>query len=337
MLKDWISEIQNGNDLDENSARACVLELFSGECGEDEIVTLLAALADKGESVSEITGFASGLLEKCVKVPAAVACADLCGTGGTGRTRFNVSTTAAFVIASAGIPVAKHGNRGSKAPNGSFDLIEKLGIRFDTTPAEEAAALEEHNLCFIFARSHHPAMRHVGPARMKLARRSIFNLVGPLSNPAGAQTQLLGVSDPRTAEKIANALLALGKTKALVVHGHPGIDELSVSGKSEGLLVSNGTVSPFSFTPERVGLSPVNPERLPGGNVDENAESFLRLLEGEKLNGLSDMVCLNAGTVVWLAGRADSVEEGYKLAGELLASGKAKTCFEEYRKAFSAE
>lgn len=330
MLEKEMAILGRKKDLSEDEAALCVETLFGGGCTDDEICGLLGALREKGESVEEIRGFAKGLMRHCRRVPLSGDAVDLCGTGGSGLERFNVSTTAAFVIAASGLGVAKHGNRGSKKPNGSFDLLEKLGIAFDTGPEEEARLFADFGLCFMFARTHHPAMKSVGPARAKLGARSIFNLAGPLCNPAGTPFQIVGALDAATAEKIARVFQGLGKKRVMVLFGHPGIDEFSISGPTLAWTVEGGKISSGRHTPEEFGLKPREYASLPAGDAAANASLFHRILSGDPCDGLLDMVALNAGAALFVAGRSKSVAEGLRLAKETVVSGRAREFFMRY-------
>jgi anthranilate phosphoribosyltransferase len=332
MLDKFITKIKNGTDLTREEASECVSMLFKEQCAEDQIIDLLDSLINKGESIDEISGFAEELMRNCSKVQIDKEAVDLCGTGGSGLERFNVSTTVAFVLGSGGYPVAKHGNKGSKQPNGAFDLLEELGIDFNTTPEREAELFKEFNLCFLFARTHHPAMKAVGPARAKLGKRSIFNIVGPLSNPAAVSNQIVGVSNEKHGPLLINALKKLGKKRALVVYGAPGIDEFSISGDSKYWFLENGEISENTFRLEHHNLKSVDYAELPHGDCKTNAEIFKKLLEGESCEGLNDMVALNAGAAIYTLGETDSIESGFVLAKELIQSGKTKKFFEAYPK-----
>ncbi len=293
---------------------------------------LLILLAELGESPAEIRGFARSLHAHCVKVALGGEALDVCGTGGVTQARFNVSTTAAFVLAAGGTPVAKHGNKGSRRPNGSFDLLDHLKIAYGSDPAVSARLFQAHKLCFLFARYHHPAMRHLAATRAKLGRRSIFNLVGPLSNPAGAGYQIVGAADRKVAEKLAAVFTGLTRQRVLVLHGHPGLDEFSLSGATETWLVEAGQVTQRTFTPAELGFRERPYESLPGGDVEVNAGLFLRLMAGETCDGLADLVALNAGAALWVYGAAPSIRAGAEQARADLASGRVRAFFEAYPK-----
>lgn len=333
MLKALTEALQSGQELSPDQCEQALVALLDGDGGVDAKVAFLGALADKGESVGEITAFAKVLYSRCTKVELDDRGVDLCGTGGSGLERFNVSTTAAFLLASLGVPVVKHGNRGSRKGNGSFDLLESLGVNFDLSMDRQKELYAAHGLCFLFARAHHPTVKAVGPARAQLGRRNIFNLIGPLSNPAGVKRQILGVSDPRLGPVMAGALGELGRQGA-VVHGAPGIDELSMAGESQLWWVCDGEVSEQRFHPSSLDLEPISWEALPKGDASDNAKTFEALLKGDPCGGWDAMVALNAA-----AAMTASADHGNDLKGlfgsvlEHLHSGKCWASFEEYRQA----
>jgi len=332
MLDPFINKVKEGSNLSAAEASECLSLLFKNTYEETQIIELLNALCEKGESINEICGFARELVKNCAKVNIDKDAIDLCGTGGSGLDRFNISTTVAFTLASGGFPVAKHGNKGSKQPNGAFDLLEKLKIDINTNPEQEAQQFKNHNLCFLFARTHHPAMKAVGPARAKLGKRNIFNIVGPLSNPAGVAYQIVGVSNKDHGPLLINALKELGKKRALVVYGEPGIDEFSISGDSKYWLLSEGEISENTFSLKELDIEPIAYDNLPHGDFNKNAEIFMKLLDGDSCGGLLDMVALNAGAAIFTLERANSISEGYTIAKELIMSGKTKSFFEQFPK-----
>ncbi len=291
---------------------------------------LLVALAERGETAAELAAMVRGLLERAVRIPPATRCLDLCGTGGSGLSRFNVSTTAAFVLAAAGIPVAKHGNRGSVRPNGSFDFLDAVGIPFAQTPRAHAELLERTRLCFLFARAMHPAVAAVAPYRKAAGRRTIFNLAGPLANPCRPARQIIGVSSWATAGVIAGALRELGVERALVVRGEPGIDEYSVSGDTRWLEVTpSGVVEGFRRSGPGVPYADI-----PGGDAGDNAASFARLFAGEGPQALLDLVALNAAAALDLWRDRPILADGASLAEatELIVSGRALRSFQDHQR-----
>lgn len=309
-----------------------VLELLvSRTPSESEGALLLSTWAARGETGVELAAAVRFLKNACVPVPVEQGCFDLCGTGGSGLARYNVSTTVAFVAAAAGVPVAKHGNKGSRQPNGSFDLLEVLEVPFDLSPEAEVRLQRESGICFLFARTHHPTVAQVVSYRRKAGGRSIFNLAGPLSNPAPIKKQLIGTIDERTALVMAAGLQELGSEGALIVWGEPGIDEISVTGTTGYLQVGSGGIQGGHFK------TPTHPDldysKLPGGDAKENADIFLKLLHGEHKGPLLDMVCVSAGAAIdlWNGGPPSYEGPGAKEARQLIESGEALICFEEHR------
>jgi anthranilate phosphoribosyltransferase len=328
MLKTWTEQILKGHALSRKEAEQALGALLEPSSSDEDRASFLEAMADKGETVDEICGFVDGMMFRCEKVVLPSGGVDLCGTGGSGLERFNISTTVAYLLASMDIGVVKHGNKGSKKNNGSFDLLEKLGVDLTLSPEEQAKRYNAAHLCFLFARVHHPGVKAVGPARAQLGQRTIFNLVGPLCNPASVQHQVLGVSDPKLGPIMAEALLKLGREKAAVVWGEPGIDEFSVSGDSRVWWVVNGEVREETVQLSDFGLSPVPYEKLPKGDCDVNAEIFTKICEGDEQDGLADMVALNAAAALVVTNRVGSLKEGFALSREKLRSGAVKAFFE---------
>jgi anthranilate phosphoribosyltransferase len=314
-----------------------VLEiLLSATLGEDQGGQLLSSWAARGETATELAATVRFLRQRAVTVPLKTPCFDLCGTGGSGLARFNVSTTVAFIAAAAGIPVAKHGNRGSKSNNGSFDLLEALQIPFELGPEQEVKLQAQTGLCFLFARTHHPAVGKVVPYRKAAGRRTIFNLAGPLANPASIRKQIIGTIDEKTAHVLAEALVELQTEAALVVWGEPGIDEISVTGKTGLLHVTAGKITHLEFAePTHPGL---DYSVLPQGSAEQNKDTFLALLSGKHTGPLLDMVAINAGAAIDLwEGRAPAYRgRGAAHAAELIRSGAALRTFEEHRHAAQA-
>jgi len=332
MLTDLAAKIQRRENLTRQESVSAAEAILAGGHDEDAIAQFLVALAEKGETADEIAGFASALMTRAVRVEAPAGAVDLCGTGGSGLPRFNVSTAAAFVVAACGLPVAKHGNKGSRQPDGSFDLIEALGLPVQLAPEVAGNALREVGLAFLFARAYHPIMKNVVGARKKAGRRTIFNLVGPLCNPSGVSLQVIGTADATKLDALSQALRMLGRERALVVRGEPGIDEFSISGASEVVEITRDSVRRFRLTPEECGVRTVAYNNLPSGLAPENARSFHSLLEGKAPEPVRSIVALNAGAVLYAAGRARAISNGYRQALECIADGRMKRKFEEYRR-----
>src|SRR4051812_13511543 len=311
-------------------AAAIVELLMGGGVAVERGAALLAAWSARGETGAELAAVVRALLARAVRLPMDDRCLDLCGTGGSGLARYNVSTTAAFVLAAAGVPVAKHGNRGSRRPDGSFDLLDALQVPFAQTPEAHARLRAETGCCFLFARAMHPAVAAVAPMRKAAGRRTVFNLAGPLANPCRPRRQLIGVIDERTARVVAGALAALGTERGLVVWGHPGIDELSITGESRWLLVEGGALREGAVEPLHPGLAH---DALPCGEAAANAEVFRRLLAGDERGPLADLVALNAGAAIdlWRGRLPGAASDGVREARELLRSGAVLKAFERHR------
>src|SRR5215210_1031969 len=291
---------------------------------------LLTALRVKGESVPEIVGFARAMRRFAAKVEAPEGVVDTCGTGGDAKGTINVSTAAAFVARGAGVVVAKHGNRAATSQAGSADVLEALGAEIGLGPEEVGRCIEEVGIGFMFARTHHPAMRHVAPVRAELPFRTVFNLLGPLTNPAGARRQVVGVFGGAYVRPVAEALRDLGAEKALVVHGMDGMDEITVSEKTLVAEVGEGDVEEYEISPEDFGLARHAPDGLLGGDAHLNARILRDVLAGEEGGAARDVVLLNAGAAVYVSGRAKTVEEGVRQAEESISSGAAIGALEDF-------
>ena len=331
----YTSAVAEGNDLTADEARACADAVFAGAATElDQVVALLRALADKGEAAAEVTGFARAILERATPAPEGIRGrgVDLAGTGGSGLARFNVSTAAAFTVAAAGTPVVKHGNRGSRQPNGSFDFLDALGIDYSMEAAAMERCFAETRLAFFFARAWHPAMGAVAPARQQVARRTIFNLAAPLCNPAQPPYQFMGASSVAAAELLIEVLADLGRRRALVVCGAPGIDDLSIAGPTEVFTLDAGTVRRETVSPQQFGIDPVGYDALPAGSGEENAALFTELVAaGAEPTPLVDLICLNAGAALYCAEAADSIAGGLAAARSAFAAGGVARQLARYR------
>lgn len=329
VLTEAIDRLAAGEDLDAARASAVLREVMEGRSSEAQAAAFLIALRTKGETVAEIAGLARAMRQLAVKVD--VDGADLVDTAGTGggRPTFNVSTTAAFVAAGAGCRVAKHGNRSATSRCGSADVLEALGARIDLEPEAVAECIETDGFGFMFAPRHHLAMRHVVPVRKELAVRTVFNFLGPLTNPAGAARQVIGVSDARYLERIAAALGELGTQSALVVSSADGLDELSASGATRVVELKGGTLESYELTPDEVGLEPASDGHGGAGVPRQNAEVVRRVLRGEAGPERS-LTALNAGAAIYVGGGAESIEVGVRRAEEALDSGAAREVMERF-------
>ena len=323
-----IDRVAAGEDLPSGEAAQVLREIMEGGASEAETAGFLMALRTKGETVQEIAGLAATMRALALPVDAGGDLVDTAGTGG-GRPTFNVSTTAAFVAAGAGCRVAKHGNRSATSQCGSADVLEALGARIDLEPDEVAGCIDQVGFGFMFAPKHHSAMRYVVPVRKALAVRTIFNFLGPLTNPAGATRQVIGVSDPTRLETIAGALGELGTDKALVVSSADGLDEFSVSGATRVVELSEGRLSTYDVTPEEVGLEPVADGAVGAGTPEQNARVLRGVLAGDD-GTESKLALLNAAAAIYVGGRAGSLGEGLARARESIESGAATRTLERY-------
>ncbi len=320
--------VVEGDDVEPALLEAAFAEIMAGEASPVQIAGLLVALRMKGETVDELVAVAKALRAASDRAEVSVAPVDCCGTGGSGIDTFNISTTVAFVVAGAGVPVAKHGNRAASSRTGSFDTFEALGVRIDLPIATCGEILERVGIAPFFARTAHPAFRHLGPVRAELGVRTVINALGPLLNPAGARRQVVGVYDEALVRPLAEALGALGAERALVVHGSDGMDELTTTGPSRAAYFDGERVSELEVKPETLGLEIAAPEALAGGEPDENAAMLRAVLGGEE-GPRRDVVLLNAAAVLWIAGKASGLEEGLAQAAESIDSGRAAQKLEQ--------
>jgi len=331
MIAHAIRKISEGQDLSQQEAFESVGEIVSGQASEAQIAGFLIGLRVKGETVDEIVGGVHSLLAAANRIhPRVAGCVDPVGTGGDCTGTFNISSAAALVAAGAGACVAKHGNRSVSSRSGSADLFEALGLDLNLTPAEAESCLEETGFAFLFAPSYHPAMRHAAPVRRQLGVRSLFNLLGPLANPAGASSLLLGVCDARLLAFMAETLRELGVRRALVVGGRDCTDEISLSGPTDYYELNNGRISPGVMTPEQFGLKRSSLEAVKGGTPAENASIVEAVLDGHP-GAHRDIVVLNAAATLYVAGTADSIAAGLDLARQAIDSGAARRKLELVR------
>jgi anthranilate phosphoribosyltransferase len=324
-----IDQLAERRDLSQDQAGAVLAEIMAGNGGESQIAAFLIALRTKGETVEEIAGLASTMRALATPVPTRRGdLLDTAGTGG-GRHTFNVSTTAALVAAGAGSAVAKHGNRSATRASGSADVLEALGVRIDLTPAAVGRCVDEVGFGFMFAPAHHAATRFVIPARKELAVRTIFNFLGPLTNPAGARRQVVGVSDPNYIEVLAGALARLGCDRALVVSSADGLDEMSTSAPTYVVEVNGDELRRYDVSPADVGLAQAPPEAITGGGPEANAAVTRSVFEGAT-GADTDLVLLNAGAAIYASGLVEDLRAGVELARETIASGAAAHTLDEY-------
>src|SRR5437667_7383301 len=324
MFQKLIDKLTRQEDLTTDEAAAAMVEVMEGRAAPAQIAGLLIGLAMKGERPAEIVGLARTMRAHAVQVSRRHdRVFDTCGTGGDGAGTFNISTCAALIVAACGVPVAKHGNRAASSLSGSADVFEALGVRVTASPAVVERCLAEAGIGFFFAQTFHPAMRHAAQARRELGVRTAFNLLGPLTNPAGAARQLVGVPRPEFTELIARALLLLGSDRAWVVHGADGIDEISTTGYTKVSECRDNTVNTFYLHPADVGLPKAGPDALKGGDAEENARIITRVLAGDR-GAARDVVVLNAGAALFVAGVAATVKDGIARASQALDRGEAK-------------
>ena len=333
MIKGIIKKLTDFQDLSQEEVNFLFNQIMEGKLTDTQIGAVLVALKMKGESIDEIAEAARVMREKAVKVPVKdkTHLVDTCGTGGDKVDTFNVSTITAFVIAGAGAKVAKHGNRSVSSKCGSADIMEALGVNIEMPPEVAARALEEVGLAFLFAPIYHPAMKNVIRQRRELGIRTIFNILGPLSNPAGAKYQLMGVFDEKLVEPLAKVLVALGIERGYVVHGKEGLDEVSITAETVVGEINNGTVSIYTVKPEDFGLKRASLDDIQGGDINCNLQIAFDILKGRENGAKTDFVALNAGFALNAAGIADSIKEGVELAKGTIYLGKAYEVLEKLR------
>jgi len=323
VVRDILAAVVSGKILDEETAEAFLSAWMDGHVSPVQAAALVSVMAHRGEQPAEIAGFARAMRNHAVRLQAPEGALDTCGTGGDGKDTFNISTAVAFVAAAAGIPVAKHGNRAASSRSGSADVLQALGAVIDLPVSASEVLLRETGLCFLFAQVYHPAMKVAAQVRKELGFRTIFNILGPLTNPAGAKRQVLGVFHERLVPLVGQALVSLESEHALVVHGAEGLDELSLSGPSLVAEVRDGEVRTYRLAPEDVGLRSAPIEAVRGGSPEENAEIVRRVLAGDERGAKRDIVLYNAGAALYVGGKAASVREGVALAAELIDAGRA--------------
>lgn len=329
MIKEAILKVVNGNDLNAKEAYGAMDEIMSGEASEVQMSAYLTALSMKGETIEEITTSTKAMRAHCVKLLNDEEVLEIVGTGGDGSNTFNISTTSSIVISAAGVPVAKHGNRSASSKCGAADVLEALGVNIYIGPEKSLKILKEINLCFLFAQNYHLAMKFVAGVRKELSIRTIFNILGPLTNPAGATMQVLGVYDESLVKPLCEVLKNVGVKSALSVYGQDGLDEISVSDKTSVCELRDGRLKCYEIDPEDFGMERCSKEDLVGGNPRENAEITLSILNGQK-GPKRNAVVLNSAAALYVAGKADSIEGGVRLASEIIDSGRAKKQLEKF-------
>lgn len=319
-----LKRLANGETLGAEAAQRAFAAIMAGEVSEARMAAFLTALAIRKPAVAELAGAAQAMRAAMRVVHAPAGAIDLCGTGGDGLGTLNISTATAFVVAGCGVPVAKHGNRNISSRTGTADVLETLGVKIGLDPKAAETCLKEANLCFMFAPAHHTAMKFVAPVRKELGFRTVFNLLGPICNPAKVRVQLLGVYDREWLEPVANVLAMLGLERAWVVHGSDGLDELTITGPSHVAVLENGKVTRRDINPEDAGFSRARVSDLVGGDARHNADAIVRLLDGAK-SPYRDVVLLNAAAALMIAGKTKDLPSGVPLAAQSIDDGKAKT------------
>ena len=322
-MKSFIGRVAGGETLDREMAAQAFDIMMSGDATPSQIGGFLMSLRVRGETVDEITGAVTTMRAKMLRVEAPPEAIDIVGTGGDASGTYNISTASAFVVAGAGVPVAKHGNRALSSRSGAADVLMALGVNIEVGPAMIAKAIREAGVGFMFAPAHHSAMKHVGPSRVELGTRTIFNLLGPLSNPAGTRRQLVGVFSPDWVAPLAEVLRNLGAERVWVVHGD-GLDEMTTTGATMVASLADGEIETFEVTPDEVGLTRVDRSALIGGEAEENAAALTALLAGEH-GPYREIVLLNAGGSLVVAGHVNTLADGIGMAAESIDSGAAKS------------
>lgn len=326
-LKPFINKAATGTPLTRDEAEQAFTIMMSGQATPAQIGGFLMALRVRGETIDEISGAVASMRKKMLPVASVDGAVDIVGTGGDQSGSYNVSTATAFVVSGAGVPVGKHGNRALSSKSGAADALAALGVNIDATPEVIGRCIHEVGLGFMFAPTHHSAMRHVGPARVELGTRTIFNILGPLSNPAGVTNQLIGVFSPEWVEPIAKVLQGLGSKSLWVVHGS-GMDELTTAGETQVAALKNGEMTTFIVTPEEAGLERVTMDALRGGDPQHNADALRAVLDGKK-GAYRDIVLLNAAAAFIIAGKAETLKQGVEIAADSIDQGKAKAKLEQ--------
>ena len=329
MIKQAISDLLAGRNLDFQTTKKVMLQIMEGKATHAQTGALLAALRLKGETIDEITACVSAMREKCLRLNPATDVIDIVGTGGDGAFSFNISTITALAVAASGTPVAKHGGRSVSSKCGSADLLEALGINIMLSASESEKVLSETGICFMLAQVYHSAMKYVAPVRQELGVRTIFNILGPLANPAGANMQLLGVYDSALLHPLAEVLLNLGVKRAMVVNGLDGLDEITLTGPTRVCEIKNGKISEYTLTPEEFGFAACSLKDLTGGSPQENAQIALQILRGEK-GPKYDTIVLNTACCLYIADKVSCINDGIQMARNIIDSGKAMAKLQEF-------
>ena len=330
MIRDAILKLARKQDLSYAEAEAVMNEIMDGQASPVQMSAYLTALSMKGETIDEITASAAGMRAHCIKLLHDMDVLEIVGTGGDGANSFNISTTSSLVIAAGGVPVAKHGNRAASSKCGAADVLEARGVQITLPPEKSTALLRRIGICFLFAQNYHIAMKYVAPIRRELGIRTVFNILGPLSNPAGANMELMGVYDQALVEPLARVMANLGVKRGMVVYGQDSLDEISMSAPTSVCEVKGGGFTSYEITPEQFGFARCDKAELAGGSPAENAAITRSILDGREKGPKRGAVCMNAGAALYIAGKADSLEEGVRLAESLIDSGAALRKLEDF-------
>ena len=330
MIKEAIIKLSKKEDLTYNEAETVMNEIMDGAATPVQMASYLTALSMKGETIDEITASAAGMRAHCIKLLHDMNVLEIVGTGGDGANSFNISTTSSLVIAAGGVPVAKHGNRAASSKSGAADVLEALGVKITIPPEKSAEILKKINICFLFAQNYHIAMKYVAPIRKELGIRTVFNILGPLSNPAGANMELMGVFDQALVEPLAQVMMKLGVTRGMVVFGQDKLDEISMSAPTSVCEIKDGWFQSYEITPEQFGYTRCSKEALVGGTPAENAEITKAIVNGTEKGSKRQAVCMNAGAALYIAGKAETIEVGVRMAENLIDSGAAAAKLQEF-------
>ena len=330
MIKEAIIKLSKKEDLTYNEAETVMNEIMDGAATPVQMASYLTALSMKGETIDEITASAAGMRAHCIKLLHDMNVLEIVGSGGDGANSFNISTTSSLVIAAGGVPVAKHGNRAASSKSGAADVLEALGVKITIPPEKSAEILKKINICFLFAQNYHIAMKYVAPIRKELGIRTVFNILGPLSNPAGANMELMGVFDQALVEPLAQVMMKLGVTRGMVVFGQDKLDEISMSAPTSVCEIKDGWFQSYEITPEQFGYTRCSKEALVGGTPAENAEITKAIVNGTEKGSKRQAVCMNAGAALYIAGKAETIEAGVRMAENLIDSGAAAAKLQEF-------
>lgn len=331
MIKEAIIKLSKKENLTYTEAEEVMNEIMEGKASDIQKSAYLTALSMKGETIDEITASAAGMRAHCIKLLHDMDVLEIVGTGGDGANSFNISTTSSLVIAAAGIPVAKHGNRAASSKSGAADVLEALGVKIDVAPERSTQLLIDIQICFLFAQNYHIAMKYVGPIRKELGIRTVFNILGPLSNPAGANMELMGVYDQSLVEPLAQVMANLGVVRGMVVYGQDKLDEISMCAATSVCEIKDGKFISYEITPEQFGYERCEKGALTGGTPEENAKITMEILSGADKGPKRQAVCLNAGAAIYIAGKADTIEAGIRKAEQIIDEGLALKKLEQFR------